>query len=128
MMNYPGNYEEAKKIIIDSTTNEVSKHNKKAYKLRALFTSAASVAVACTAAAVTNQPAVIATLIPAVGVVSLSSLLPLYGYNKASQQIQNGSYFANKSEEEIMEIARKYVDTYNAYEKGQEAKTGGIRK
>ena len=128
MMDYPENYEEAKKIIVDSTTNEMSEHNRKAYKLRALFVSAVGVAVACGAAAVTQQPAVIPALIPAVGVVGLSGLLPLYGYNKSCQQIQNGAYFSNKSEEQVMEIARNYVDTYNDFEREQEAKSGGMKR
>ena len=127
-MDYPETYEEAKKIIVDSTTNDMSEHNRKAYKLRALFISAVGVAVACGAAAVTQQPAVIPALIPAVGVVGLSCLLPLYGYNKASQQIQNGSYFSNKSEDQVMEIARRYVDTYNDFEREQEAKSGGMKR
>ena len=128
MMDYPETYEEAKKIIVDSTTNDMSEHNRKAYKLRALFISAVGVAVACGAAAVTQQPAVIPALIPAVGVVGLSGLLPLYGYNKASQQIQNGSYFSNKSEDQVMEIARRYVDTYNDFEREPEAKSGGMKR
>ena len=123
MIDYPENYEEAKQIIINSTTDEISEHNKRAYKLRGIFVSAVGVAATLGLSAVTREPAVLA-LLPGAGLLGLSSLLSLYGYNKAVGHIQDGSYFEVRSEEEVMESARKYVDTYNDYER----KHGGMQK
>ncbi len=117
MYNKPETYEEAKKIIRECNSDE--EYNAKylnAKKLKAGFIAAAGVGVAATVGLVTGDFSNTTTMLPAVGVVGLTSLLPYFGLKMQMKKVDNGKFFDDKSEEEIMEIANAYVISHNAFE------------
>ena len=108
-------YEEAKVIIKSSTTSEIAEHNKKALKLRAGFiTLIAIAATSVTGIAVGDSSASMAVM-PIFGSISISSIIPYLLYLRNQRKIEDDSFFKNKSEEEIIQMANEYAEAYNQY-------------
>ena len=123
MLEKPENYEEAKKILVDSATDDFNARYKKAFKLRAGLVTAIGLGVAATAGLVTQNPTWTTSMLPAVGVISLTGVMPLITFNKRLKSYKNGKYFEKNSEQRVMEVASTYVDEYNTFEKHNGGKT-----
>ena len=116
MQEYPETYEEAKQIIIDSNSNEYNKQVSKTHKLKYLFTLLAGVGVAATAGLITGQIGLFLASLPAVGLITLPSLLPIFNRKKEVQSIEDGTFFKKHSPDEVMEFADALVDYNNDME------------
>ncbi len=106
-------YEEAKKVIKDCTEEELVEHNREVYKKRTGLTAAILTSMAVAPGIMAETPVATISLLPSVGLVSLISFMPYRNYLKALASIKNGSFFEGKSEEEIINEANEYIDTYN---------------
>ena len=122
MLEKPENYEEAKKIIIDSTSSDYNKQYLKTIKLKSLFVLSAGVGVAVAAGLVAGSAALAVGLLPTAGLIGLTSLLPLFARKKTMSDIRDGSYFRKHSESEIQQKANEIVDYNNDFERSREGK------
>lgn len=122
MLEKPKNYEEAIKIIVDSVTDDFTAKYKKAYIIRAVLIAAIGLSVAAIAGLVTQNLVWTTAMLPAVGVISFSGVIPIISLNRHLKRITNGDYFARNSEEHVMEIASTYVDQYNNFKRRNEEK------
>lgn len=117
MLEYPKNYEEAKLIIKNSITDDYANHHFKMVKLRAAFITAVGVAAGIAVGAITKNPTWTWGILPNACLIGLSGLVPLLGRNVTKKLMSNDSYFNGKTNEEIMELATKYVTEYNEFER-----------
>ena len=115
MLEKAETYEEAKIIIQNSPKQEMSQYNKRIMKLQikllALATSIAMVAFPLC----TKDIYSLAAVIPIGGINTLLSMANYLSYLNNLKKIENGEYFNDKSEEEIIKTANEYVGHYNEY-------------
>ncbi len=53
--------------------------------------------------------------LPIAGVISFLSFVPLIVHRETVKRTLSGEYFDDKTKDQIMDIARDYVDGYNDY-------------
>ena len=114
-MEYPKNYEEAKIIIKGIPNGEYYKSINKTNKKRALLVTGLSFGVSVALGLITGKPSLTYLSLPLAGAASYLSFLPLLVHKMAANKTISGEYFEGKSEEEIMQIAKDYVDGYNDF-------------
>lgn len=117
MLSEPKDYEEAKKLLMESTDSEYHKRYLMALRLRAALITAVGVAGAFAIGAITNQPEATNAILPNAGLLGIINLLPVLSRKKLLGEIKDGSFFEDKSKEEIIEFAAGYVSDYNNMEK-----------
>ena len=116
MQEYPETYEETKKIVIDSNSSEYNKQVSKTHKLKYLFTLLAGTAIAAAAGLVTGEIGLFLASLPAVGLISLPALLPIFRRKQEVQSIEDGTFFKKHSPDEVMDFAVALVDYNNDME------------
>ena len=115
-MEYPKNYEEAKKIIIECNSDE--DYNKKLNKteyLRVGLISTVFLGIAILYGVVSKDINCSLAVLPFGGLITCMNLLPGIKFKKMRKDIADGSFFEKNDEKRVMEIAREYVKTYNQY-------------
>ena len=123
MINKATNYEEAKVIIKNSVNSDLHKKNLKTMKLRATFIAALGTSAAVAAGLLTQTPTLSFLIMPSVAILDSPFLLGVFAHKRAMKRIENGSYFQDKSQEEIIRIANDYANEANSFEQ-----KGGMKK
>ncbi len=116
-MQYPKDYEEAKMIIKNSTTDDYAKSNNKKNLLRAGIISSLCFASAAAVGLFTGKTNLMIPSMIIAGSLSLTTLFPIISNKSIKNEIDSGRYFEGKSESDIMRIASNYVTEYNSFEK-----------
>ncbi len=117
MLEYPRNVEEAKIIIKNSAHDDYKQHRMKVSTLRNGLITAAF-AVATIGLGIANPSTLVAS-IPITGLAALTTALGVVAHKKGIQYVDSGEVFEGKSEEDIMNLATKYVDEYNEYKRSR---------
>ncbi len=115
-MDYPKNYEEAKKIIIESN-NDKDFNNSflKRNRLREGLVAGLFMGTSVVLGLIQNNPEFITAGLPFAGIATLASMIPSAKQLITMKRIKDGSFFEGKSEQEIIDVAKKVVATYNYY-------------
>lgn len=115
MLERPETYEEAKIIIKNSPNQEISAHNRRAFKLQIKLVALLSAGVAAGTQALFNDTGTVLAIMPVLGLANLESIGAYLLYLRNMKKIEDGSFFDKKSEAEIMKMANEYVESYNNY-------------
>ena len=119
MLESPKNYEEAKVIIKNSVGDNYQKHFMRKAALRTAFVSLASFGAAVAVGLISKNQTAALYMLPGSALISLTTLVPFILQHRTNKRIESGKYFENKTEQEIMNIARTYVSDYNNYERSK---------
>lgn len=119
MLNYPENYTEARKILIDAVDNDLEKKKLKITKLRTIFITAVGLGVSTALGVTTKDPLVGLITFPNAMLISLPLMIPYFARAKATKKIKDHSYFREHTPDEIIESANDYVTNYNKWEESQ---------
>ena len=116
MLEKPKNYEEAKKIIENAPNDDMQAKKMKTVKLRALAAVGVGVAAAISAGVMTEDPSMGAIVLGNSMFFAAPFTLPYFFRQRTKRELRNGTYFDDKSEEEVMKLADEYVDEYNEFD------------
>ncbi len=119
MQEMPENYEEAKIIIKNSVGSEVEKAYLKKQKLKAIFVTALSFGATAAIGIITKLPLNVLVTLPIAAAFSLHQFLPILFQKKVDKRIENGDYFKKKTEEQVIDIAKKVVNEANEFERNK---------
>lgn len=118
MLTKPETYEEAKKIIEFSVTQEdLIKRNKKIMLIQAIILTIVGIAIDVLLACLTKSIMVFVGCLPVAGMISIEAFIPFFLYRYNNKKIKKGTYFDRKSEDDIIRKAVKYVEGYNELER-----------
>ena len=117
MLSKPKNYEEAKIILKNSVGDELRTHNKKVNLIRAGIINTLVVGALVALGVKFNDITVPLAGLPFLGAAGFASFIPIITTHKTDKTLADGSYFKDKSEQQVIDIASRYVDEYNEYER-----------
>lgn len=116
MLKKPKNYEEAKVLLENSATDDLTKKTIKLTGLRATIVSALAVAGLAALQIIFNNPMLTAIHIPLAALLTIPNVTPYFLHKKLVKDLKSGKYFEEKNKEDVKKIADMYVDEYNHYE------------
>lgn len=119
MLEYPENYQEAKKIIVDAVDDDWQRKQMRNAKLRSLLVVALGTGAAVSVGVLTENPVLGAIAFPNAMILAAPFTLPYFMRKRTTNRVHDGSYFADKTEAQIMDAARDYVRNYNEHEEKQ---------
>ena len=117
MYKEPENYEEAKQILYDSVHNDMFKRQVRITRLRSGVVTAAALGVSYAISQWAGNPGLMSGFTLLSAGLGISNLLPNVGMRKAANSVEDGSFFEEKSEAEVIRLAKNYAKLYNEYEK-----------
>lgn len=113
-------YEEAVKVHHEYTESEIVEHNKNVYKRRIALAAGAMAGVSVALGIISGRPVEMSVaMIPSIGFAAAFPYLEYHNFLKDIRSIKDGSFFKDKDEEEIIEGANRYIDSYNEHVLGE---------
>lgn len=116
MLEKPTNYEEAKIILKKMPTDDMQQSKLKTAKLRSMFIVGLGAAAAATVGIVSQDPALGVIAFPNAMLLAAPFTLPYFLRKYTLNRIDNGEYFQDKTEDQIIDAAKDYVEQYNKFE------------
>ncbi len=122
MLEYPQNICEAKAIISDSANDELEQYNRRCNWIREGIICAACFGGAAVLRLISGRSSVFLSALPLAGMISFTGLFPLFYNRSVRRKIESGRVFEGRTDEDLINAAKSYVDEFNAFERKQELK------
>ena len=113
MLKEPENYEEAKQIIENSIGDALRIQYRKFNTVRSVIISSLLFGGAAWRAISLKDASLFFFMLPFACMGSLWTLVPFVLEKRTNKLIRNGTFFQDKTETEIIQIARDHVREYN---------------
>ena len=119
MLEYPKTYEEAKIILKNSLHDDLHKHVMKKNILRGALVTAIAGGVAAGIGLIRGDVGATLAVLPIAVPASILGFAPVIVDMQVKAKVKDGSIFSGRTKQEVIDKAKKYVDTYNEFEAGK---------
>lgn len=124
MYEIPKDYEEARKVLVESTKDEMNKRTYRMLTVKSLLVSILGTGAIAALSTALGFGAPIEVFLPLAGFIEFEELIPIIQKKIQDGKIRNGKYFENKRKEEIMGLASDYAKIFNKFEERENIKKG----